>query len=120
MIISTINIFYLLTILFIWVEIFGFTNRGKVTTKLNIQEIENSKVGLYLLFFFSKLIYLVWIPLGFFGDFWIYHLILFCLGVFRFIILQTRKNIIINLYDFLNPFISCIILLIILIQALFQ
>lgn len=120
MIISTINIFYLLSILFIWVEIFGFLNRGKVTRKLNIQEIETSRVGLYLLFFFSKMIYLIWIPLGFFGEFWIYHSILFGLGIFRFVILLTRKNIIINLYDFLNPFISCIILIIILFQVLFQ
>lgn len=120
MIISTINIFYILAILFIWVEVFGFFNRGKVTTKLNIQEIENSRVGLYLFFFLSKLIYLIWIPLGLFGDLWICHLILFFLGIFRFVILLTHRNIIINLYDFLNPFISCIILIIILIQVFFQ
>lgn len=120
MIISTINISYLLTLVFIWVEIYGFLNRNQVAVKLKVEEIENSRVKIYLFFFFSKLIYLIWIPLGLFGDFWIHHSILLSLGLFRFVVVLTRKNIIINLYDFLNPFLSCIILIIILIQGLFQ
>ena len=120
MIISIINFFYLLAPLFIWVEIFGFLNRGKVYKRLSSQNIEFSNLRLYLFFFLSKIIYLIWIPLGFFTNLWFYFMLLCLLGTFRFVTVSTRNNIIINLYDFLNPFLSCIILLIILFLGLFR
>lgn len=114
------NFFYLLAPVFIWVEIFGFLNRDRVYQRLKIEEIKVSTLRLYLFFFLFKIIYLFWIPLGFFTKFWIYFLILFILGFVRFISVSTRNNLIINLYDFINPLVSTIILLIILFQALFQ
>ena len=120
MTIFTASLFYLLILFFIWVEIFGFINRGKVYTRLNFQEIENYNPKLYLFFYTSKIIYLIFIGIGFFTNYYIYSIILFSLGFFRYFVIKTKKNILINLYDFLNPFISSITLITILFRELFQ
>ena len=120
MIISTFNLFYLLAPLFIWVEFFGFFNRKKVYKRLDLNDFDKSSLRLYLFFLFSKLFYLIWMPLGLFTDFWVYFLVLLSLGFFKFLVLLTKNNIIINLYDFLNPLFSSIILIFILFQVIFQ
>lgn len=120
MTISTFSVFYLLAPLFIWVEIFGFLNRDKVYKRLNLESIENFNYRLYLLFYFSKIAYLIWILCGCFSNLQFYFIFLASLGFFRGFITLTKSRFIVNLYDFLNPTISVIILIIILIQALFQ
>jgi hypothetical protein len=120
MTIFTTSLFNLLILLFIWVEIFGFLNRGRVYRKFDFQEIENYNPKLYLFFYASKITYLIFILIGFFTNYYIYSIILFSLGFFRYFAIRTKKNILINLYDFLNPFISSIILIIILCQEFFR
>lgn len=120
MTIFTYSIFYFSILIFIWVEIFGFVNRDKVYQRLNLQLPEDYNPKLYLFFYIFKLLYLVSITIGFFTKFYIFSTILFSLGFFRYFIVKTKNNILINLYDFLNPFISVIILIIILFQELFQ
>ena len=120
MIISTFNFFYFFIPLFIWVEYYGFLNRNKVYRRLDSMDFENSSPGIYLFFLFSKLFYYIWIPLGLLTSFWIYFLVIFGLGVFKFVALLTKNNLVVNLYDFFNAFISCVLLIIILFQVLFQ
>jgi hypothetical protein len=120
MTIFTVSLFYLLILLFIWVEIFGFINRDKVYRRFNFEEIESYNPKLYLFFYISKIFYLIFILVGLFTNYFIYSIILFSLGFFRYFVIKTKKNILINLYDFLNPFISSITLITILFQELFQ
>lgn len=120
MTISTFSFFYLFALLFIWVEIFAFQNRGRVTKRLNFQDIENSSLRFYLIFFFLKTIYIFWLPIGLFGDLWMFFLILICLGIINLLIPLTRSKLIVFIFNSLNTFFSCIILLTILYQALFR
>lgn len=114
------NFFYLLSPLFIWVEIFGFLNRDRVYKRMDFETFEKSNLRLYFYFYFSKVFYLIWMLIGLFTIQSNYFIILILLGLFKFFILYTRKNILINLYDFLNPLISIIILIMIFIQVFFQ
>ena len=118
--IFTASLFYLIILLFIWVEIFGFINRGRVYRRLNFEEIEKFNIKLYLFFYLSKLTYLISIIIGFFTCYYIYSVILFSLGFFRYFVIKTKNNILINLYDFLNPFLSSITLIAILHQVFFR
>lgn len=120
MTISIFSVFYLLAPLFIWVEIFGFLNRDKVYKRLKFESIEKFNPRLYLFFYLSKIIYLVWIFCGLFTSLQTYFIALFLLGFLRGFVTLTKSRYIVNSYDFLNPVVSSIILIIILFQALFQ
>jgi hypothetical protein len=114
------NFFYFLIPIFIWVEIFGFLNRDKVFRRLKFEEIESYNPKLYLFFYFSKLTYIISMIVGIFTSLYFYFILLLSLGFGRFLILKTRRNVMVNLYDFLNPLFSVIILIIILFLKLSQ
>lgn len=115
-----VKLFYLLSLLFIWVEIFGFLNKDKVFKRIDFNQIDKFNLRLYLFFYLSKLIYLMWIFSGLFGNLYFYFLLLIFISFFRNFLMFTKNRILINLYDLLNPFISSIILLIIFTQGLFR
>lgn len=113
------NIFYILSIPFIGVEIYQMINRNNVFRKFD-QNQESESLFHYFTFYLFKVIYLIWIPIGLFTHFWPYFLILISLGLFKFLVLLIKRNILINLYDIINVILSILILLIIFFQALFQ
>ena len=119
MIISITDTFFFLSILFIWVEIFGFTNKHKIYKRLDLENI-NFNPNLYLFFYISKLTYLIWLPLGLFTSLNIYFIALIFIGLSKFIFYKSKNIILINLYELVNIVSSSIILIIISIQALFQ
>jgi hypothetical protein len=116
--ISIIDLFFFLSTLFIWVEIFGFLSRDSVYKRLDLNVEFNYKR--YLTFYLLRVLYLIWIPIGFFTSLNYLFSILFLLGFIRVFLPLTKNNILINLYDFLNTVISTIVLLIILYQVIFQ
>lgn len=100
------SIFYLLSLLFIWVEIFQIKNRFTMNN-LGLQSL-NPK--LWIFFYFSKVIYFIWVILGLFTE--NYHLfsIFILLYLLRYFILMTKKNFYLNLFDLLSFVISVLIL----------
>lgn len=114
------SFFYLLSTLFIWVEIFGFLNRDKVFKRIDFERIDKLNLRLYLFFYLSKLFYIVWMFSGLFTNFYFYFISLIFIGFFRNFVVLTNSRVVVNSYDFLNPFVSSIILLFILFQGLFQ
>lgn len=113
------NIFYILSIPFIGVEIYQIVNRNRVFRKFDAN-LESDSLFSYFTFYLFKIIYLIWIPIGLFTHFWPYFLILISLGLFKWLVVFTKKNILINLYDITNCIISVLTLLIIFFQALFR
>ena len=112
------NFFYFFSLLFIGVEIYQLVNRDKIFSKLKISDIE--KPVPYIIFYIFKLTYLIWIPSGLFlssnlgmtslqGCF----LMIILLGIFKYIVVLTKKNIIINLYDLINTILSIFFLMVI-------
>jgi hypothetical protein len=113
-----ISLFYISSILFIYVEIFQIINRNTIYKRFS--DISNISLNPFLLisFYILKLYYFIWIPIGLLTNNWIYFAILIGLGLFKYPILLTKNNFCINLYDLMNTIISCFILITILVTFL--
>lgn len=115
-----INLFYLMSPLFIWVEFFGFLNRDKFFKKINFEEIESLDIKTYFFFYISKLLYLFWILIGCFSNQYLFFLILVSIGILRSLIFMTKNKLIINTFELINPIFSSIIIIFILYRVFFQ
>jgi len=113
------SIFYGLSLLFIGVEIYQLVNRDKIFVKFNSNLTLHSPIS-NLFFYLFKIFYLIWLPIGLFSHLWIFFFGIVLLGLFKYVVLLTKKNIAINLYDVLNTIISVFLLIIIFLQGLFQ
>ena len=113
------NIFYLLSLLFIGVEVYQLVNRDKVFAKFDPNLTLHSPIP-NLFFYLFKILYLIWLPIGLFSHLWVFFFGIIFLGLFKYVILSTKKNIAINLYDGVNTIISVFLLMVIFLQGLFQ
>jgi hypothetical protein len=113
------NFFYALSLVFIVVEVYQLTNRNKIFAKFDPNLDLKSAIP-NLFFYLFKIFYLIWLPIGLFSHLWIYFFGIIFLGLFKYVILSTKRNIAINLYDGINTIMSVFFLIIILIQGLFQ
>ena len=100
------TVFYLLSILFIWVEIFQIRNRIRLQL-IEVQRIDPLK---WILFYLSKIFYYFWIFFGLFTSNYLMFIILSVLGILKSPVLKTQKDFYINLYDLLSCIISVILL----------
>ena len=116
------SVFYCISLLFIMVEIYQLVNRDKIFSKLKISDIE--KPVPYIIFYIFKLTYLIWIPIGLFLssnlELRACFLMLILLGILKYIVVLTKKNIIINLYDLINTILSIFFLMVIFHLGFFQ
>ena len=113
------SIFYGLSLLFIGVEIYQLVNRDKIFVKFNPNLTLHSPIT-NLFFYLFKILYLIWLPIGLFSHLWIFFFGIVLLGLFKYVVLLTKKNIAINLYDVLNTIISVFLHIIIFLQGLFK
>ncbi len=114
------NIFLLIAPIFIVVEIWGLMNRKLIYGKLTLEKIETVNPKILMTYYSFKIFYLFWMIFGLFYWSWIYCLSLILIGFSKNFILLTKKNLLINLYDLFNCSISCVILIIIFLQAISQ
>jgi hypothetical protein len=101
-----------MSILFIWVEVFQISNKKVLFKKHKSQNI------LFLFFFFSKFLYLIWILIGVYLGIKVI-IILFSMGIFKYVPLFIKNDTFINLYEVVSTFISIALLLTIFIQVFF-
>ena len=112
------NIILLFAPIFLFVEIWGLMNRSLLYGRLTPEKIDSVNPNLLLTFYILRVIYLLWMIFGLFGWAWIQILSLILIGFYKNFILMTGKNLWINVYDLFNCFVSSIILIIILLQAI--
>ena len=101
------SIFYLCSLCFIWVEIFQLRNRGDIH-RLDLQQ-SNPKT--WILFYVSKIGYIIWTFLGLFTENYPLFATIMLLTASKFLIVRTKSNFYINLYDLIS-FITTVALLI--------
>jgi hypothetical protein len=109
-----INFFILLSILFIGVEFYQLFNREKIYRKY--ENINKS----YILFYIFKLLYIIWVFIGFFTANYILYLGIFSLSIFKFLVLYTKKDLLINLYDIIGAVLRVLLLIMITMLVSFQ
>ena len=101
------KIFYLFSILFIWVEIFQMRNRIRLQL-IEVQRIDPMK---WIVFYISKIAYTFWIFIGLFTSNYLIFIFLFSLGLPKFLLVKIKKDFYINLYDLISCIVSTITLI---------
>lgn len=84
-----INLFYLLSIFFIWSNIYYILNRRALDSRFDSKE-SVSKVQ--LVFYYSKLIYWIWLLIGLFTPLYTSFLILSGLSFIKFPLYHFNKK----------------------------
>jgi hypothetical protein len=115
-----IDLFHSLSLIFVTIEIFQLVKRDKLYRKIQRDNLDIKDTSFYLPFYVLRLIYIPWMFFGLFSNLSIFYFALISLGLVKFLVIYSKNNLIINIYDFLNTLISCLILGSICYQALFQ
>ena len=114
---NLITSFYFLSLFFIFFTIYELINRDTFYFK----NPDYSKPVKYISFYFTKICYWIWIIIGaIYTDLRIWFISIIGLILFKFLIILTRKNLIINLYDLLSYIISIFIMILIFRLGVFR
>lgn len=113
-----IKSFYLLSVFFLYVEVYGFFFRSRIYKPVSQLELETPLK--HFVFYFFKLIYLPWLLVGLFSQNWVIFLIPILAGLVSLISFSFKNDKAINLWSIINFFVSVICLVIILYQGVFR
>jgi hypothetical protein len=108
-----LSFFYSLSLLFIWVEWIQFKKKAVIYSK-DFLQVNNLQL---FVFFISKIINIISIPIGFFTPLRIFYITLLIIETGKFLSLWTKNNIIINWYNLLSVFVYILIYFWIFIQG---
>lgn len=101
------GIFYLCSILFIWVEIFQVKNKNKIQD-INYQK-SNPKI--WILFYWLKIFYFTWVIAGLFGTNPLSCSIIFGTYILKYPISALKNKLIVVGYELISISIRIIVLL---------
>lgn len=85
-----IDIFYILSIAFIWSNAYYFLNRKVLETRFEDKK-NTSKVQ--LVYYYTKLLYWIWLSIGLFTELNTYFVILGVLSLLKFPLYHLNKKI---------------------------
>ena len=108
-----LTFFYSLSILFIWVEYVQFKRKAILYSQDFLQV---NKFQLFV-FFISKLLNMISIPIGFFTPLKVFYFILAGIEASKFLTLLTKSNRFINIYNLISVVVYMIIYLIIFVRG---
>ncbi len=111
-------IFYLISIIFIWTEIYYVFNKKKLDDKFKNKDIRETSI-LDLIYYFNRFFYYVWLIAGLFSS--QQDLFIFLIGL-RFLSLpfyHISKRLY-AIWDNILPSISVIFIIIIIVYGLFS
>lgn len=110
-------IFYLISIFFIWTEIFYVLNKKKLDDKFKNKDIRETSI-LDLIYYLSRLSYYVWLIIGLFSSQQELFILLLSLRLLSLPFYHINK-ILYAIWDNILPSISIILILVIIICGLF-
>jgi hypothetical protein len=108
-----LTFFYSLSLLFVWVEWIQFRKKAIIYSK-DFLKVNNFQL---FLFFISKILNMISIPIGFFTPLKLFYFILATIEINKFFLLWTKNNLFINWYNLISVFIYIIIYIWIFIQG---
>ena len=103
------KIFYILSLFFIWSEVYHIINKNRIYIKIDKKNVADSTIVDYL-FYVSKISYLFWILIGLFSSSSFYFLLILLISSIKFLILLSKSKKFIDIYDTLSS-VFCIIIL---------
>lgn len=84
-----INIFYFLSIIFICNNIYYIFNRKVLDTRFQYKKVTSKY---HLFYYYTKLLYWIWLSIGLFTNYYIYFAILGGLVLFKFPLYHINKK----------------------------
>lgn len=111
-------IFYLISVIFIWTEIFYVLNKKKLDDKFKNKDIKETSI-LDLLYYFSRFSYYVWIIFGLFSTQQELFILLLGLRLLSLPFYHLSKMVY-AVWDNILPSISIILILVIIIYGIFS
>jgi hypothetical protein len=109
--------FYTISILFIFNNIFNFINKGKLDKKFYQKDI-NGIFLLYFSYYLLSLLYPIWLVFGLFTEYKNIFYILLLINILKFPIYHINKNIY-NKYSKISPILSILVLFFLLYTKFF-
>jgi hypothetical protein len=109
-----INVFYLLSIIFIWSNIYYIFNRSVLDVRFEFKE-NTSKTQLF--YYYSKLFYWLWLCLGLFTEYYTYFYILGGLSLLKFPLYHLNKKLYVY-YIMILPLLNIIFMILLNIKLL--
>ena len=108
-----ITFFYTFLIVFIWNEIYYILNKHRLSLNFKNKDIESTTI-LDVIYYFTKVLYWIWLIAGMFSSLSPYFIALFSLGSIKFITFKSKRKHLYVLFDNIIPVVSVLILGIIL------
>ena len=113
-------IIYLLSPIFIILEIYQTFNRDKVYKKIDVNNIGRYDHLFFFFFYLTRIFYTVWKIVGVFNSLSILFILLIIINLNKITVLYTNDNILINVYELLSLVFNIFILSIIFYQGFSQ
>jgi len=108
-----ITLFYSFSLLFIWVEWTQFRKKSILYSE-NFLKINEYQL---FLFFISKILNMVCLPIGLFTSLWYLYLIIIIIELSKFLTLITKNNKIINMYSLISVVVYMLVYVFIFVQG---
>ena len=108
------KIFYLLSIIFIWVEIYHIQHKSRIYTKLNKDILKSD-----ILYYIFKVFYIIWILVGTFTPYSKYFMAIFLISLLKFLILFFKSEKLNGIFDVISTILSIYTLFFIFVKCLF-
>jgi hypothetical protein len=108
-----ITFFYTFIIVFIWNEIYYIKNKHRLSLNFKNKDIESTTV-FDIFYYFTRLLYWIWLIVGIFTSLSPYFIILFSLVIIKLITFKSRKKSLYVIFDNIFPILSVFLLGVIL------
>jgi len=108
-----ITFFYTFLIVFIWNEIYYILNKHRLSLNFKNKDIESTTI-LDVIYYFTKVLYWIWLISGMFSSLSPYFIALFSIRFIKFITFKSKRKYLYVLFDNIIPVVSVLILGIIL------
>jgi hypothetical protein len=109
---------YLIGLLFFWTEVYYVFNKIKLDEKFNNKDILSTSIT-DLIYYFTRILYYIWLISGVFTDQQSIFVFLICLRLLSFPFYYVNKKLFV-IWDNILPSISIIFIIIIITYGLFN
>lgn len=111
------TLFYLLPILFIWVEIYHLRFKDRLYVKFNQRHISTSQFTDYI-YYVTKVFYLVWLIIGLFSSLSHFFLLIILVSSIKFLVLFFKSRRFNDLYDMISSLVCIGLLLYLMLKGI--
>lgn len=108
-----ISFFYITILAFIWNDLYYMLNKHRLNINFKNKDIKSTTI-LDLFYYFTKVLYWIWLIVGIFSPLSIYFILLLSLVVIKLITFKSKRKSLYVILDNIFPILSMLFLSLIL------